>query len=146
MTLGGNQKNTFNDFTQYPQIKKKINSFSISSTCITNLQYLQFIENSGYVDISFWTSAGWAWKSFNHIFLPKNWTLNENEDNLKKFSINGKFLEDVSSFPINNITYYEAEAFCNYVNGRLPEEDEWEWVCTNRNTTIYPWGIKKPCL
>lgn len=143
MNLGGSQKNNFNDFSQFPLIKKNIYSFSISSTCITNLQYYEFIENKGYLELSYWSTFGWNWKIFNNIFLPKNWTLNNNQQKLKKYSINGVYLEDVINYPVNNITYYEAEAFCNYVDGRLPTEEEWEWVCTNRNKTIYPWGIKQ---
>lgn len=143
MDLGGRQKNNFNDFTQYPLIKKKIFSFSISSTCITNLQYFYFIENGGYIDVKYWSTPGWNWKTYNDVFLPKNWVVNNDQENLKKYSINGKYLEEVVNFPINNITYYEAEAYCNYVKGRLPTEEEWEWVCTNRNKTIYPWGIEQ---
>lgn len=143
MNLGGRQKNNFNDFSQYPLIKKNILSFSISSTCITNLQYFYFIENKGYLELSYWSTSGWNWKTYNNVFLPKNWNINKDQENLKKYSINGVYLEDIINYPVNNITYYEAEAFCNYVNGRLPTEEEWEWVCTNRNKTIYPWGIDK---
>ena len=32
------------------------------------------------------------------------------------------------------------EAYCSFVNGRLPTEVEWEYVATNLSETIYPWG------
>jgi formylglycine-generating enzyme required for sulfatase activity len=139
MTLGGLQKDLFNNNNQLPQVKKHISSFAISKNCITNLQYSIFIKNDAYNNKKYWSKKGWNWKSYYKIYLPKNWTLKDDA-----FFINNINIDSINSYPINNISYYEAEAFCNYNNGRLPREEEWEWVATNRNKTSYPWGIDKP--
>ena len=36
--------------------------------------------------------------------------------------------------------HFLTEAYCSFVNGRLPTEVEWEYVATNLSETIYPWG------
>ena len=65
----------------------------------------------------------------------------EKDDN---YYIDDLEINSVGHFPVNFISYYEAEAYCNFNNGRLPTEEEWEWVATNRNKTSYPWGLDIP--
>lgn len=33
-----------------------------------------------------------------------------------------------SEFPMNHISWYDAEEYCHYVGGRLPTTKEWNWV------------------
>ena len=49
-------------------------------------------------------------------------------------------LED--NYPVVN-SWYEANAFCKWLGGRLPTESEWEYVATNNGTTKYPSGNTK---
>jgi formylglycine-generating enzyme required for sulfatase activity len=48
------------------------------------------------------------------------------------------------NYPIFNISYYEAEAFANFSNARLPTEEEWDWIASNRNKTSTPYGTCLP--
>lgn len=49
------------------------------------------------------------------------------------------------AYPINQLTWYLAFAFCAYDGGWLPSEAEWEAVASgtdSSNKNYYPWGAK----
>ena len=120
---------------------KKIKSFWVSKTCITNYQYLQFIKDGGYLNKNLWSKEGFYWLSYNRVKHPKNWTNTNN-----KWYINNHLINYTFNYPVQKISYFEAEACAKYYNSKLPSEEEWNWLETNRNKTEYPYGIEIPIL
>ena len=118
---------------------KKIKSFWVTESCISNYQYSEFIRRNGYSIKKYWSKDGYNWLISNDMKKPKTWEYFND-----KWYINNIPLDQIYNFPIEKITYYEAEAFANFYNCRLPTEEEWKWMATNRNKTIYPNGIKLP--
>lgn len=92
---------------------------------ITNQQYKEFIEAGGYQTRDWWSTEGWNWRGLKNVSEPRFW----NDSNWNE-----------SSKPVIGISWYEAEAYCNWAQQRLPQEVEWEKAARGQDGRLYPWG------
>lgn len=125
--------------------------FQISSTLVTNREYLEFMNDGGYTTPHHWHSDGWAWVTENKIVAPLYW--HKMDDVWHRYALSG--LETVNpDEPVTHVSFYEAFAFAQWKGARLPTEFEWEaasdqfewgqrWEHTNSAYLPYP-GYVKP--
>ncbi|MFK6999981.1 ergothioneine biosynthesis protein EgtB [Flavobacterium oreochromis] len=119
----GHQGHTFCFDNELGIHKVFIPSFQISSNLVTNKEYIQFIEDKGYQNFNFWHDEGWHWINHNKIESPLYW--HKMNDEWYHYDLNG--LQKINlEEPIKHISFYEAFAFAEYKNMRLPTEFEWE--------------------
>jgi ergothioneine biosynthesis protein EgtB len=109
-----------------------LDTYYIDPYLVTCGQYRAFMAAGGYQNPQWWSEAGWQWLQTEQVTQPFYWSNNPAEDN----------------HPVCGVSWYEAEAYCNFVGKRLPTETEWEkaasWDSRANRRRIYPWGDNAP--
>ena len=123
---------------------------------ITNIQFARFVKEDGYQAREFWSDDGWEWRTGKLDEL----TLDDvNRDWLEHRPLGKRNVPyywhsiELSNplVPIVGVSWFEAEAYCNWLSKkivavpegytiRLPRNDEWERASRGEDGREYPWG------
>ena len=130
---------------EQPEHKVYLNDYEIENFPVTNGEYLEFMNDGGYEDFSFWLSDGWDAVKKNEWNAPMYWKKNDGEWFTRDFIGERKINNNE---PVCHVSFYEASAFCKWAGKRLPSEAEWEkaalWNNEKKKKTIFPWGNEHP--
>ncbi|MCP4377805.1 MAG: SUMF1/EgtB/PvdO family nonheme iron enzyme, partial [bacterium] len=121
-------------FSNAPPHRVTVSGFHISRYSITNAQYQRFIDDGGYTCKEYWTKDGWEGAQRG----PEK--------------RGGDF--DLANHPVVAISWYDTQAFCQWLTLRfresgelredweirLPTEAEWEKAARGTDSRIFPWG------
>jgi formylglycine-generating enzyme required for sulfatase activity len=101
-------------FENEPYRRAHVEDFEIDIYPVTNSQYFNFIQDTGYA------------------IVPRRWNMTR--------GTRLPFPENEADFPVVNISYDDADAYCKWVGLRLPTGDEWEKAARGTDSRLYPWG------
>jgi formylglycine-generating enzyme required for sulfatase activity len=111
-----------------------IAGFELAAYPVTVAQFKPFVKQDGYREAHYWSEDGWRWLAKPNHLEPGWW--------------NDPFWT-VPNQPVIGVSWYEAEAYCHWLNEqmheplgtfRLPTEAEWEWAARGPEGRRYPWG------
>lgn len=106
-----------------PKHRALIHDFSMADRCVSNAEYLEFMEDRGYQTPSLWLSDGWAMVTENQWQAPLYWV--REGDRWLEYTLHGLVELDPNA-PVTHVSLYEADAFASWSGARLPTETEWE--------------------
>lgn len=129
--MGTGTKGRVEEFwDEFPEHPVKLDGFWIDKHEISNKQYAEFMNHRG-----------------NYIEGGVTWVELESEFCLIEKILSDTYLPKVgfANHPVIDVSWYGAQAYCEWVGGRLPTEAEWEFAASGLDNWVYPWGNDYDC-
>jgi iron(II)-dependent oxidoreductase len=123
----------------------KIAPFRIALAPVTQREFLEFVTARGYEREKWWSADGWRWRNASGAEHPVHWSRASDGRWMRRAYDRLVPLEPHQ--PVLHVSWYEAEAYCNFAERRLPTEAEWELAASGgrgARASLYPWGDEPP--
>ena len=132
--LMGSSGDAMADKDESPQHTVELSGYWIDQHEVTNAMFQKFVNATGFVteaekDGSSYIRSGESWVSQSGA----NWQ-----------QPTGPGSSAINQLPVVHVNLFDAQAYCNWAGGRLPNEEEWEKAARGTNGSIYPWGNMAP--
>ncbi|MBW4934576.1 selenoneine synthase SenA [Marinobacter sp. F4206] len=143
-----------------PGFELDLDSFAISRQPVSNAEFRKFVDDGGYQKPELWSFGGRKWLETEvDVALvhgsqqpmsrvpahPLYWRWHQQQWQERLFDHWQPLKPDA---PVTHISYWEAEAFCNWAGRRLPTEFEWEVAALGNRpgqpVRRFPWGNQRP--
>jgi formylglycine-generating enzyme required for sulfatase activity len=105
-----------------------LDTFYIDQFEVTNAAYADFLNEVG-----------------NQIEFSAFW-LEFNDPDVRLHEVEGVWIADsgFETHPVIEMTWFGARAYCDWRDGRLPSEAEWEKAARGPEGSLFPWGNDTP--
>ncbi|MGZ0655174.1 formylglycine-generating enzyme family protein [Coraliomargarita sp. W4R53] len=130
-----------------------LDSYWLDQTAVTNAQFAEFVEATGYVTES--EKFGWAYVFIGQLSNSKQRKLRESNTvkglqwwyaidgaQWRKPEGAGSNVKKRMDHPVVSVSWHDAVAYAHWAGKRLPTEAEWEVAARGPDNvqTMYPWG------
>ena len=120
---------------EHPRHKVDLDGYWIDQTEVTNQQFEGFVQATGYR-----TDAEQLGEA--RVYLAGQWQGISGAD-WRHPEGPASNLSGRSMYPVVNVSWYDAHAYCTWAGARLPSEAEWEKAARGTDERMYPWGNEK---
>ncbi|MCP4538279.1 MAG: formylglycine-generating enzyme family protein [Chloroflexi bacterium] len=113
---------------EFPQHAVTLDAFWIDQTEVTNAQFAAFLNDQGNQ-----TEGEVTWLELESEYCP----IEQVGDKYQPKS-------NYADHPVIEVSWYGANAYCQWVGMQLPTEAQWEYAARGMEGHIYPWGDSPP--
>ncbi len=108
-----------------------LEAYYIDQFEVTNASFAEFLNEMG--------------NQIEGVAGAAHWVEADDPD-LRVHQVNGIWQVDPGreNYPMNEVTWFGARAYCQWRGGRLPSEAEWEKAARGVDGRSYPWGEAEP--
>ncbi|WP_425455581.1 formylglycine-generating enzyme family protein [Cohnella phaseoli] len=153
--MGTDSREGFPADGEGPERVVRVDPFYIAPYAVTNAQFQQFVEETGYVT----EAEQFGWTYVFHLFVSeetKRQVVSVPQATPWWYAVNGAYwakpegldsdIGDRMNHPVVHVSWNDAEAYCRWSGQRLPTEAEWEYAARGGlERKTYPWGdLLKP--
>lgn len=118
-------KDAAGEADEKPQNTVFVGSFWIDKTEVTSAMYARFLNEQESQNVPVY---GAKEGGSDLILTETGWVAAAGKETL----------------PVTNVTWVEAQDYCEWAGRRLPTEAEWEKAARGEAGTVYPWGDAEP--
>ena len=164
-SMGADNQQASSD--EYPKHQVQVKSFYMDATEVTNAQFATFVRATGYITTAE-QKPDWEVlkkelppgtpKPADSMLVPASlvFTPTDGPVDLNNYSAWWRWqkgadwkhpegpvssIEGKDNYPVVQVSWYDAIAYCKWAGKRLPTEAEWEFAARGGlQNNIYPWG------